>query len=140
MSNIKQIIFLLIFGMLFCFNGFSQADSLVQLSKPKMSKVAINLLPKISLFNKKEKAQYSERTKNKLVALALGIALGPFGVHRLYLGTKPKVPIAYTCTLGGGFFILPLIDIFYIILNQNPDYIENNDNVFIWNKKKRLEK
>lgn len=79
------------------------------------------------------------KPKNKLIAVALALTLGPFGVHRLYLGTIPKVPIAYTLTLGGGFFILPLIDIFYIIGNRNPDLIEQNNHVFIWNKKKEID-
>lgn len=82
-------------------------------------------------------ADENVKPKNKLVAIALALTLGPFGVHRLYLGTMPKVPIAYTLTLGGGFFILPLIDIFYIIGNRNPEMIENNNYVFIWNKKRK---
>lgn len=107
------------------------ADSTKVISKK--TTVSFNFLPKISLFNKKTA---KTTNKSKLVAGLLAIALGPFGVHRLYLGTSPKVPIAYTLTLGGGFFVLPLIDIFYIILSRNPEDIENNNHVFIWNKKK----
>lgn len=44
-------------------------------------------------------------------SLALyAVALWPFGVHRLYLGTEAKIPVIYTLTLGGGIGILPLID------------------------------
>lgn len=96
-------------------------------------KISFSFLPKISLFNKNKT---EKKNKSKLVAGLLAITLGPFGVHRLYLGTSPKVPIAYTLTLGGGFFILPLIDIFYIILSRDPNDIEDNNHVFIWNKKK----
>ena len=99
----------------------------------EQTKVRFSLLPKISLFTK---AKVEKKNKSKLVASLLAVTLGPFGVHRLYLGTSPKVPIAYTLTLGGGFFVLPLIDIFYILLSENPEDIENNNNVFIWNKKK----
>ncbi|MGB1039326.1 MAG: NINE protein [Flavobacteriales bacterium] len=73
--------------------------------------------------------------KTKLIAITLAITLGYFGVHRLYLGTKPIVPIAYTLTIGGGGFILPLIDIFYIIAAKDINQIINNDFVFMWNKK-----
>jgi TM2 domain-containing membrane protein YozV len=97
------------------------------------TKIEFNFLPKISLFSNKKAGK---KNKSKLVAGLLAITLGPFGVHRLYLGTSPKVPIAYTLTLGGGFFILPLIDIFYIILSRKPEDIENNNHLFIWNKKK----
>lgn len=77
--------------------------------------------------------------KTKLIAISLAITLGAFGVHRLYLGTKPIVPVAYTLTLGGGFLILPLIDIFYIILAKDLDDIQHNNFVFMWNKKKKSE-
>lgn len=72
--------------------------------------------------------------KTKLIAVSLAITLGVFGVHRLYLGTKSTVPIAYTLTLGGGMAILPLVDIFYIIAAKDINQITNNEFVFMWNK------
>jgi TM2 domain-containing membrane protein YozV len=73
----------------------------------------------------------------KVTAVALAVTLGVFGIHRLYLGTKPNVPIVYTLTLGGGFFLLPLIDIIYIIAAKDINQLKNNDYIFIWNKKKK---
>ena len=73
--------------------------------------------------------------KTKIIAVVLAVTLGVFGVHRLYLGTKPIVPITYTITLGGGMAILPIIDIFYIISAKDINQITNNDFVFMWNKK-----
>lgn len=93
----------------------------------------------VSEANGNYKAEKTAKSKNKFVAIGLTIALGPFGVHRLYLGTQNKVPLAYTLTLGGGFFILPIIDAFYILLSEQK-YIENNPYFFIWNKKKELSK
>ena len=131
-----------VFSLLFLFLGISSfavnTDTTISITDSATviqhnTKVEFNFLPKISLFSK-DKAE--TKNKSKLVAGLLAITLGPFGVHRLYLGTSPKVPIAYTLTLGGGFFILPLIDIFYIILSRNPEDIEGNNHVFIWNKKK----
>ena len=73
--------------------------------------------------------------KTKAIAVTLAITLGIFGVHRLYLGTKPIVPISYTLTLGGGMGLLPIIDIFYIISAKDINQITNNDFIFMWNKK-----
>jgi len=87
-----------------------------------------------SLFINLNNPKDSNVNKTKLIAISLAITLGAFGVHRLYLGTEPIVPIAYTLTLGGGFLILPLIDIFYIIAVKDINQITNNNNVFIWNK------
>jgi TM2 domain-containing membrane protein YozV len=69
------------------------------------------------------------------VAVVLAVLLGPFGVHRLYLGTHAKVPVIYTLTLGGGFGILPLLDIVAILNNKNweEDFIPNNK-VIMWAK------
>ena len=74
--------------------------------------------------------------KTKIIAVTLAITLGVFGVHRLYLGTKALIPIAYTLTLGGGMAILPIVDIFYIISAKDIEQITNNDFIFMWNKNK----
>lgn len=75
------------------------------------------------------------KTENrKLVAAVLAITLGPFGGHRLYLGTKPAVPMVYVATLGGGFFILPLIDLGHILFSKDLSRFENNSSVFMWRK------
>lgn len=78
-----------------------------------------------------------EFNKIKLTAVTLALTLGVFGVHRLYLGTKANVPIIYTLTLGGGFFVLPVIDIVYILTAKELSQLQNNDYVFMWNKKKK---
>ncbi len=71
----------------------------------------------------------------RLVASALTIALGPFGAHRLYLGTEPEVPVAYTLTLGGGLGILPVIDLGHILFTKDLSRYENNVHVFMWGNK-----
>lgn len=73
--------------------------------------------------------------KTKFIAVTLAVTLGVFGVHRLYLGTRPQVPISYTLTLGGGMGLLPVIDIFYIISAKDINQIRNNEFIFMWNKK-----
>ncbi len=74
--------------------------------------------------------------KRKLKAVLLSILLGHFGVHRIYLGTKPNVPVAYSLTLGGGLGLLPLIDAIMIIKSDDLDSFSNNDRVIMWSKQK----
>ena len=71
-----------------------------------------------------------KRTKGKAILMA--VLTGPLGGHRLYLGTKPYVPIIYALTLGGGFGLLPAIDIVVIILSKDLDQYYNNPKVIMW--------
>lgn len=70
----------------------------------------------------------------KLKVVLLTIFLGHFGVHRIYLGTMPNVPVVYSLTLGGGLGILPLIDLFTILFSKDLNQFENNDRVIMWNR------
>jgi hypothetical protein len=56
------------------------------------------------------------------------------GLHRIYLGTKPYVPVAYIGSLGGVFGILPLIDFFAITFDKDFDHYRDNGKVFMWVK------
>jgi TM2 domain-containing membrane protein YozV len=76
------------------------------------------------------------KENTKLIAALLALTLGPFGVHRMYLGTELRVPVFYTLTLGGGLGILPLIDFFYIILSKDEGVLNENGNIFMWGDKK----
>lgn len=68
----------------------------------------------------------------KLTAATITLLAGPFGAHRLYLGTRPQVPVLYTCTLGGGLGILPAIDLGCILFSSDLSKFENNDRVVMW--------
>ena len=77
--------------------------------------------------------ELNERKENtRLVATILTLTLGPFGAHRLYLGTEAIVPIFYTVTLGGGLGILPVIDLFHILFTKDLSRYYNNGQVFMW--------
>jgi hypothetical protein len=71
----------------------------------------------------------------RAVAAALAVLVGPFGAHRLYFGTKPKVPVIYGVTLGG-FGVLVLIDLGHILFTQDLSPYRDNDKVFMWAKPK----
>ncbi len=64
-------------------------------------------------------------------AAVLAVLLGPFGAHRLHLGTSPKVVAIYGATFGG-FGILPLIDLGHLLFARDQDRFRNNDRVFMW--------
>jgi TM2 domain-containing membrane protein YozV len=76
----------------------------------------------------KEKTSGSKR----ITAISLAILLGPFGVHRLYLGTEPIVPVAYVMTLGGAMGIIPAIDAVLILVTKDLSKFENNSRFFMW--------
>jgi len=70
------------------------------------------------------------RTKGKAILMA--VLTGPIGGHRLYLGTKPYVPIVYALTLGGGLGFLPLIDIVAILLTKDISKYYDNSQIMMW--------
>lgn len=74
----------------------------------------------------------SKSENPRLVAIALNISLGMFGVHRMYLGTDMVVPIVYTVTLGGGL-ILWAVDLGLLIFSPDISPYMNNPRVFMWN-------
>lgn len=80
-----------------------------------------------SAFKKKNK---------KLIAaiLAFPFPFGIVGLHRIYLGSSPFVPIVYIGSLGGVFGILPLIDFIAILTQPNIEEYLDNDKVFMWIK------
>ncbi len=65
-------------------------------------------------------------------AVLMALLTGLLGGHRLYLGTKPYVPVVYTLTLGGGMGLLPLIDIFVILLADDLSKYQNNSQIIMW--------
>lgn len=72
------------------------------------------------------------KENKRLVAALLTLSLGMLGVHRIYLGSKPWIPLVYLLTFGGGFFILPLIDLIAILTTPDIDKYVNNPRVFMW--------
>lgn len=76
--------------------------------------------------------------KEKLIAsiLAFPIPFGFSGLHRIYLGSEPWVPVAYLLTGGGGFGLLPLLDFIFIVSADEEEFkrYENNPNFFMFAK------
>jgi TM2 domain-containing membrane protein YozV len=78
--------------------------------------------------------RFKEKTNGnkRITAISLAILLGPFGVHRLYLGTEPIIPVAYVLTLGGAMGIIPAIDAVLILVTKDLSKFENNSRFFMW--------
>ena len=87
---------------------------------------------KIQQWALKQLQKESVQNREKLNAILLAIAMGPFGVHRLYLGTHPRVPVIYTLTLGGGLGILPLVDIIAILTTRDLSKFKDNERIIMW--------
>jgi TM2 domain-containing membrane protein YozV len=86
--------------------------------------------PIFQLFRKKQKL--NKRITSAV--LAFPFPFGMVGLHRIYLGTKPHVPVAYIASLGGVFGILPLIDFFAITFGKDFNHYRDNGKVFMWVK------
>ena len=71
----------------------------------------------------------------RLVSGALAVLLGPFGAHRLYLGTTPRVAVVYGITFGG-FGVLALLDLGHILFTKDLGDYRDNGRVFMWNRSK----
>lgn len=76
-------------------------------------------------------AAASIQTPSRAMAAGLAVLLGPFGAHRLYLGTGVKVPIVYGITFGA-FGILPLIDLVHILVSKDLTAYCTNERVLMW--------
>lgn len=73
--------------------------------------------------------------KNKRIVAAILAFPFPFGIvglHRIYLGTAPHVPVVYIGTFGGVLGVLPFIDFCVLLLDKDFDRYINNKKVFMW--------
>jgi TM2 domain-containing membrane protein YozV len=75
-----------------------------------------------------------QKTNKRITAaiLAFPFPFGIVGLHRIYLGTAPYVPIVYIASLGGIFGVLPFIDFCILILDKNEKRYIENKKVFMW--------
>ncbi|MDA3820362.1 MAG: TM2 domain-containing protein [Candidatus Delongbacteria bacterium] len=73
-----------------------------------------------------------QKKRSKLIAIAADLLAGPLGGHRIYLGTKPWIPVVYAVTLGGGIGVLPVIDLFAIIFVSDLKKYTDNPQIFMW--------
>ena len=87
---------------------------------------AFDTIPQKNTSNKKQ------GKKTIAALLAFPVPFGIVGLHRIYLGTKPYVPLVYIATLGGAAGIVPLIDFIFILLEKDIGKYEDNPNIIMW--------
>ncbi len=80
------------------------------------------------------KAAFSHPENARRVAILLDASLGFFGVHRMYLGTSPKIPVFYTLSMGGGG-VLWLVDLGVLIMHKDISPFLNNPKMLMWSEK-----
>lgn len=102
-------------------------DSTVVTQKEiKQSKFLLRLM-------KMQEKDSTEKNKHLMAAaLAFPFPFGIVGLHRIYLGCAPYVPVVYIATLGGVFGVLPLIDCCVLLVKKNIGKYVNNKKVFMW--------
>ncbi len=94
-------------------------------------------LPQLSDKRPSPLMEYLKKQKRKskkavAAALAFPFPFGIVGLHRIYLGSAPYVPVVYIGTFGGAFGILPFIDFCILVFDKNIDPYINNSKVFMW--------
>lgn len=98
-------------------------------SEPAAEELIIPSAKKIKLITLLQNATVENK---KVTAAILTLTLGMLGVHRIYLGTAPYIPAVYLFTFGGGFFVLPIIDLVMILTTNDITKFENNNKVLMW--------
>lgn len=84
--------------------------------------------PLLQLFRIKHK----KHKKLTATLLAFPFPFGIVGLHRIYLGCAPYIPVVYIASLGGAFGVLPFIDFCVLLLDKNTEGYVNNNKVFMW--------
>jgi len=100
--------------------------------KKHQKKHFVKIFRKSSLKKHSNHFAFNKKGKTKGKAILIAILAGPLGGHRLYLGTKPYVPIIYALTLGGGLGLLPAIDIIVILFSKDLSKYYDNPQIMMW--------
>lgn len=103
----------------------TQVDSLLLIESANSQELPNPLLHQFKIKKKQNKQVVA-------AILAFPIPFGIVGLHRIYLGTAPYVPVAYIATLGGLFGILPFVDFCVLLLDSDIEKYKSNQKVFMW--------
>lgn len=109
---------------IFCSAEFIEIENTLAIENTYKSKPH----PVRFLFKKK----ISARQKIVAAVLAFPFPFGIVGLHRIYMGTKPHVPVIYIATFGGAFGVIPFIDFCILVLDKKPERYFNNPRLFMW--------
>ncbi len=130
-NKITISLFIFLFFVSFSVHSQQVYDSL---KSPKLTVDTLVQSGNLPDSLKTQLIQQKIKPKRRIIAAFLCLTLGPFGVHRLYLGTHPRVVAAYTLTLGGSIGIVPLIDLFHIVFSKDLSRFKSNEKFLMWIK------
>lgn len=130
--KMKPFLFLFIV-LTICFSNKCKAIEIL-VSNQELTIQSTNIYPDSLTKDTSRIENHKVRPKRRIVAAFLCLTLGPFGMHRLYLGTEARVAAAYTLTLGGGIGIVPVIDLFSIVFTRDISKFKDNDRFIMWAK------
>jgi len=132
--TLMRVLLTIIFVFSFCAIFSIEKKMTITFEQTAILKNSVNFKsgekPNPAWFNFKRKQ--TNRKKIIAAALAFPLPFGWIGVHRLYLGTKPYIPLIYAGTLGGCLGILPLIDFINLVSNKDISHFHNNPHIFMW--------
>ncbi|PKP20394.1 MAG: hypothetical protein CVU05_09215 [Bacteroidetes bacterium HGW-Bacteroidetes-21] len=69
--------------------------------------------------------------KKKGEAIIFWVLGGIVGLHRIYLGTSPVIPVFYALTIGGGGIIF-ISDLIALIVVKDINQFANKDQIIMW--------
>jgi TM2 domain-containing membrane protein YozV len=120
---------------IFCLTSKAGTFSLADVKSHSTFSSDTNSIDSLQKEKSHHKLFTGKKENKKLIAaiLAFPIPFGFLGLHRIYLGTDPWVPVVYLVTAGGGM-LLPFID-FIAILCADKEQLkayENNPRLFMW--------
>ena len=123
-------VILVLISITFCsFNSSAQNDTIFNKSNDYQLTIIENSDTNQISSSKKSPRKYRE--SKRFMAAFLCLTLGPFGMHRLYLGSTPQVAAAYSVTLGA-VGIVPVVDLLLITFSKDISKFKNNGKVIMW--------
>jgi TM2 domain-containing membrane protein YozV len=123
-------VILVLISITFCsFNSSAQNDTIFNNSNDYQLTIIENSDTNQISSSKKSPRKYRE--SKRFMAAFLCLTLGPFGMHRLYLGSTPQVAAAYSVTLGA-VGIVPVVDLLLITFSKDISKFKNNGKVIMW--------
>ncbi len=139
----KQLYFFILF--IFCVGlnkSIAQDTALILQSVDTLESIEIQIDTTVKTtiatdsILKKDSIQISTKKKKWIAAvLAFPFPFGVVGLHRVYLGTAPYIPLLYVATIGGVFGLLPLADFIAILKCKEGDLENlNSRKAFFWMK------
>lgn len=122
--------------ILLCFNAILLAKEITAKTSSERFNINQGITQPFETFNRclSDSVREIKNRKRTAAILAFPVPFGIFGGHRIFLGTKPNVPVSYIATLGGCVGILPFIDFIVILLDKDIEKYRNNSKIFMWNK------